>query len=132
LRTRNTERLRALLALTLVFSGGIHAGLVPEHLSEMPPLGVGFIVAAVGAAVLAAGLVAVPERRLITPATAGFLVLEIAAWVAFITIPVPGFSDTPEPVEAIAVVCKAVELVALLLALRLVVMTRKGVNATFA
>ena len=38
------------------------------------------------------------------------------AWVVFVTVRVPGFMGTPEPVETIALVCKAVELFGLALA----------------
>src|SRR6266516_5662233 len=41
-----TTRRTGLLALAVMFSAGIHAALVPEHLKEMPPLGYSFIAAA--------------------------------------------------------------------------------------
>ena len=48
-----------------MFSAGIHAALVPEHLQEMPGLGWSFIGAAHGVA-LAYALVAKPEDHLFT------------------------------------------------------------------
>jgi hypothetical protein len=44
------------------------------------------------------------------------LTVEVLAWVVFVIAAVPGFSGTPEPVETIALVCKAAELIGLWLA----------------
>jgi drug/metabolite transporter (DMT)-like permease len=105
-----------LLALAVTFSAGIHAALVPEHLEEMPRLGYAFAAAAAVGAVLAVALVARSGDRRI-PAVAGLFCLgQIAAWALFVTVPLPGFSGRPEPIEAIALVSKAVELAAVLLA----------------
>lgn len=100
---------RALLALALTFSAGVHAALVPEHLQEMPRLGYGFIVASVIGMALAAWLVLVPgDRR--SPSLAGLFCLgQILVWILFVSVRVPSFAGTPEPVELIAVVCKAAE-----------------------
>jgi hypothetical protein len=118
-RLRSRGRRAGLLALAVTFSAGMHAALVPEHLKEMPPLGWSFIGAAVIGAALAYALVCRPEDRL--PATARlaalFLAAQIVAWVVFVTVRVPGFMGTPETVETIALVCKAVELFGLALAI---------------
>ena len=111
--------LTGLLALAVTFSAGIHAALVPEHLDEMPLLGDAFIVAALVGAAIAAALVLRPSNPRI-PVFAGLFCLgQIAAWVLFVTVPVPLFSGTPEPVEAIALVSKAAEALGILLALQL-------------
>ena len=115
-----------LLALAVTFSAGIHAALVPEHLKEMPALGYSFIAAAVAGGVLAWALVSRPKDRRIPLLAALFCLGQIAAWVLFVSVPVPGFSGTPEPVEAIALVSKAAELLAIVLALPLVVPRRLG------
>jgi hypothetical protein len=115
-----TTSRRDLLALAVTFSAGIHAALVPEHLKEMPPLGYAFIGAAAAGAILAVALVSRPDDRRV-PGLAGLFCLgQIAAWALFVTVPVPGFMGTPEPIETIALVSKAVELVAVLLAFPLV------------
>ncbi|MGZ6564875.1 MAG: hypothetical protein ACXVH3_34830 [Solirubrobacteraceae bacterium] len=44
---------------------------------------------------------------------------EIVAWALFIALPIPGFTGTPEPVESIAVVCKAAERFGIVLTLAL-------------
>ena len=110
-----------LLALAVTFSAGIHAALVPEHLREMPRLGYAFIAAATIGGVLAWALVSRPDDRRL-PSVAGLFCLgQIAAWALFVTVPVPGFSGTPEPVETIALVSKAVELAAVVLAFPLAI-----------
>ena len=115
-RLRSRGRRAGLLALAVMFSAGIHAALVPEHLQEMPALGWSFIGAAAVGVALAWALVAYPEDQLFARLAALFLAVEVLAWVLFITAAVPGFSGTPEPVEMIALVCKADELIGLWLA----------------
>jgi hypothetical protein len=115
-RLRSRGRRAGLLALAVMFSAGIHAALVPEHLKEMPPLGWSFIVAAALGVGLACALAAKPEDQLFARLAALFLAVEVLAWVLFVSAAVPGFSGTPEPVETIALVCKAGELIGLWLA----------------
>lgn len=109
----------SLLALLVTFSAGMHAALVPEHLKEMPPLGWSFIVAAVLGAALAVALVASPGSRGLAKLVALFLAGEVLAWMLFVTISLPGFHGTPEPVETVALVCKAIELIGIAVALPL-------------
>jgi hypothetical protein len=86
----------------------------------MPPLGDAFIVAAVVGGAIAIALICAPDSRLL-PILAGlFLLGEIASWVLFVTVPVPGFSGTPEPVETIAVVSKLVEAFGVAVALTII------------
>ncbi|HXD67543.1 MAG TPA: hypothetical protein VNV17_23150 [Solirubrobacteraceae bacterium] len=115
-RLRSRGRRAGLLALAVMFSAGIHAALVPEHLHEMPPLGWSFIGAAALGVALAWALVTYPEDQLFARLTALFLVAEIVAWAVFVTTRVPGFMGTPEPIETIALVCKAGELIGVWLA----------------
>ena len=116
-RLRSRGRRAGLLALAVMFSAGMHAALVPEHLKEMPPLGWSFIGAALVGAALAYALVSGPEDRLAARLAALFLAAEIVAWAVFVTVHVPGLMSTPEPVETIALVCKTVELSGLALAI---------------
>ena len=115
-RLRSRGRRAGLLALAVMFSAGIHAALVPEHLKEMPPLGWSFIAAAALGVALAWALVTYPENQLLARLAALFLAVEVLAWVLFVIAAVPGFRGTPEPVETIALVCKAGELIGLWLA----------------
>lgn len=82
-----------LFALAVAVSAGIHIGLTPEHLEEMPRLGVSFIVAAVLSSAIAVALVARPDDRRIAALTGLFRLGEILAWVLFVTIRVPFFPD---------------------------------------
>jgi drug/metabolite transporter (DMT)-like permease len=116
-RVRSRGRRAGLLALAVTFSAGMHAALVPEHLKEMPPLGWSFIGAAIIGAGLAYLLICRPEDRLPARLAALFLAAEIVAWAVFVTVRVPGFMGTPEAIETIALVCKAVELFGLALAI---------------
>jgi hypothetical protein len=104
------------LALVVMLSAGIHAALIPEHLDEMPRLGDAFIAAAVIGCLLASALVTWPDSRRIQVLAGLFCLGQIAAWALFVTTAVPGFDGTPEGVEAIAVVCKGVEALAVALA----------------
>lgn len=108
-----------LLALAVTFSAGIHAALVPEHLAELPPLGYAFIVAATLGGLLAYGLVARPDDHRLPLLAAIFCLGQIGTWVLFVTLPVPGFAGTPEPIETIALVSKAAEALGVVLALPL-------------
>lgn len=110
-----------LLALTVAFIAGIHAALVPEHLREMPPLGYLFIFAAAIGAAIALALVVRPNDVRIPRLAVLFLTTQVVAWAMFIVVHVPGFTGTPEPVEPIALVCKAAELFGIALALPLAV-----------
>src|SRR5262249_368724 len=60
------------------------------------------------------------------PLTGLFCFGQIIAWGLFVTVKVPGFSETPEPVEGIALVAKAAELIGVVLALHLVLKRRRS------
>lgn len=118
-------RRSGLLALAVSFSAGIHAALVPEHLKEMPALGYAFIAAAATGGALAWALISRPDDRRI-PLLAGLFCLgQIVAWALFVTVHVPGFSGTPEPVEAVALLSKTAELLAVALTVPFVFIARR-------
>jgi len=114
-----TSRPAGLLALAVSFSAGIHAALVPKHLEEMPALGRAFVVAAAIGGVLAIALVSHPGDRRISLLAGLFCLGQSGAWALFVSAPVPGFSGTPEPIEAVALVSKAVEAIGVAVAFRL-------------
>jgi hypothetical protein len=107
----------AFLTLAVAFSAGIHAALVPEHLEEMPRLGDAFVVAAVVGGLIACGLALRPDELRLQVLAGIFCLGQIGVWAAFVTVAVPGFAGTPEPVEPIALLSKAAEAIAVLLAL---------------
>lgn len=115
-----TRTSAGLLAVTVAVSAGIHIGLTPEHLQEMPRLGESFIVVSLLGAAIAAALIARPDDRRIAAVGGLFCLGQIAAWALFVTIRVPFFPGTPESVETIAVVSKAIEAVGVGLAAGLV------------
>ena len=88
---------RDLLIVTCAVSAGIHAALVPEHLAESAAAGGGFI----AAAVVVTGLVLV-----------GLLVsYALVVWRGL-----PVLHPESEPIDALAVVTKAIEALGLGLA----------------
>jgi hypothetical protein len=100
---------RGLLALAVMFSAGIHAALVREHLEEMPRLGYGFIGASIAGMAIAALLVLSPDDSRLPGLAGAFCLGQILVWVLFVSVRVPAFAGTPEPVELIAVICKVAE-----------------------
>jgi hypothetical protein len=98
------------LVLALAASAGIHAGLVPVHLDEEPALGAGFALAAI---LLWAAIVAL-RRRPASPLPPAAATLLLAGLLA-------GYAVTRfgEPVDALGLATKAVEVAGLVLAWRL-------------
>src|SRR5439155_23830457 len=62
-----------------------------------------------------------PDERRLWILAGLFCLGQIAAWGLFVTVRVPLFSGTPEPVETIALVSKAVEALGVAIAVSLVV-----------
>ncbi|HET9674850.1 MAG TPA: hypothetical protein VFP31_08550 [Gaiellaceae bacterium] len=93
-------------------SAGIHAALVPDHLAEGTAAGVGFAVAAL---LLAAAAVALTRRRSATllAATAALLVGLLVSYAFAVTTGVPVLHPEAEPLDGLALVTKAVELLGL-------------------
>ena len=101
--------------LTCAVSAGIHGALAPEHFEEAAAAGGGFVLAAVALAILAAVLTYRPTPPAFAAAAAVFGGL-IAAYALVVTTGVPIVHPDREPVEALALVTKAVEAVGLVFA----------------
>ena len=106
-----------LVVLAAAVSAGIHAGLVPEHLGEMPLLGVSFIFAVLALLASAVAVTIRPEAQLPASLVAFLFAGLILAYVASRTTGLPVLEPEPEPVNAIGIVTVAVQLVGLLAAL---------------
>lgn len=115
---RSDELRRDILALSCAVSAGIHAGLSPDHFQERFAAGAGFAVSALALAVLAVAVARRPDGILVD-AAAVLLAGLIAAWGLAVTTGIPGLVPEPEPVDALALVTKAVEVVGLAVALSL-------------
>jgi drug/metabolite transporter (DMT)-like permease len=98
-----------LLILTCAISAGIHAALVPDHFEEGTGAGLGFVVATVLLAVLAAVLTRKPTQLALL-ATATVFAGLIASYALAITTGLPVLHPEPEAVDGLALFTKAVEL----------------------
>jgi hypothetical protein len=97
-------------------SGGMHAALVPNHLRESAAAGVAFLVAAVALGGFTVWLSRRPGSR---PALAGAgMVLAglIAGYALATTTGLPVLHQSEEPVQALALAAKAIELLGLVAA----------------
>jgi hypothetical protein len=97
-------------------SAGIHSALVPDHLRASAAAGMAFLVAAVALGGLTVWLTRRPESR---PALAGagaLLAGLIAAYAHATMTGLPLLHPSEEPVQALALATKAVELLGLVAA----------------
>ncbi len=109
---------RDLVIVTCAISAGIHAALIPDHLAEGAAAGAGF---AIAAALLTAVAVAL-TRVVSTAALAGAAVLFVGLLVSYAfaaTIGLPLLHPHAEGTDGLALLTKAVELVGLVAATRL-------------
>src|SRR3954453_9316486 len=106
-----------LVVLAAAASAGIHAVLVPEHLSESSEAGGGFVVATVVLALLVVALSRRSASRALLLAAAIVFAALLAAYALAVTTGVPVLQPDPEPVEGVAFVTKLVELAGLAAAL---------------
>jgi drug/metabolite transporter (DMT)-like permease len=107
---------RNLLIAACAVSAGVHAGLVPEHLSEDPKLGVAFALAAVLLVALVLALVRSDQPAAPAALLLGVLIL---SYGMSRTVGLPLAREHTEPFDALGVVTQAVQAVGLVAALRL-------------
>jgi hypothetical protein len=108
-----------LVASALAVSAGVHAGLVPEHLREAPQIGVSFALATALLLAVAAAVAIRPDDRRAFRAAQGLIAGLLVAYLASRTVGIPVLHAEVEHVDALGVFTKAVEVLALLCALRL-------------
>jgi predicted tellurium resistance membrane protein TerC len=124
MRTSERRRTRAftidVVVAACAASAGVHAGLAPEHLREATQLGVAFIASVVLLAAAAAVLATHDESRRAVQAAALLLAGLIAAYVVSRTTGIPWLAPEAEPVDAVGVATKLVEVLGFLFALKLI------------
>ena len=106
-----------LVVLAAAVSAGIHAGFVPEHLGEMPLLGVSFILAVLVLLAIGAAVAVRPEAQLPASLAAFLFAGLILAYVASRTNGLPVLEPAPERVDAIGIVTVTVQLIGVFAAL---------------
>lgn len=115
---------RDLLVLACAVSAGIHAALVPDHLTEGTGAGLGFLAAANGLALLAVALTRRPRSTAALGAASVLLAGLLVSYVLAITSGVPVLHPDPESVDGLALFTKGVELAGLLAAMHLLLRER--------
>jgi hypothetical protein len=117
---------RDLVIVACAISAGIHAALMPEHLSESIVAGAGF-----GFSVILLGaLVVALTRRPSVPALAAAAVVLGGLLVSYafaVTTGVPGLHPDPDTIGGLALFTKAIEIVGLLATAHLLLRARAGV-----
>jgi hypothetical protein len=109
----STPAKRDLLIVTCAVSAGVHAALVPEHLSESAAAGGGFIAATVLLSGLIVALTTRPNDQGVVVLAALTLAGLLVSYALAVTSGVPVLMPEPEPVDGLAIATKAVELVGL-------------------
>jgi hypothetical protein len=106
----SAAELRAdVVILACAISAGIHGALAPGHFSEGAGAGSAFAVAAVALAGIAVWLTARPGSRLALAAAACAFVGLLASYALAISSGLPVLHPEPEPIDALALVTKAIE-----------------------
>lgn len=114
---------RDVVIVACPISAGIHAALTPEHLAEGTAAGVAF---GASAAVLAGLCIMLTVHPGVVPLAAASLLLAglVVAYGLAVTSGLPALHPEAEPVEGLAVVTKAIELIGLAAAAHLVLRAR--------
>jgi hypothetical protein len=114
---------RDVVIVACAISAGIHAALTPEHLAEGTAAGVAF---GASAAVLAGLCIMLTVHPGVVPLAAASLLLAglVVAYGLAVTSGLPALHPEAEPVEGLAVVTKAIELIGLAAAAQLVLRAR--------
>jgi len=103
--------------LAALVSAYVHLALTPEHMKEMPALGIAFIVSVVLSLAVGFSVVLKPDAK--WPAQAAALLFSglVFAYVASRTTGLPLLEPVPEPLDLVGVLTVAAELAGLAAAL---------------
>jgi drug/metabolite transporter (DMT)-like permease len=101
------------VVLACAVSAGVHGALVPAHLDEGTGAGTGFAAATVVLAGLVLWQTARPASRLGLAAAAAVFAGLLGSYALAVTSGVPVLHPEPEPVDGLALVTKAIEVVGL-------------------
>ena len=112
-RLPGRERYRLGLLYACAFSAGVHLALAPSHLEESAPLGVAFAAAAALLIALALGVFMRPGDPRPLAATTALLVSLLVAYLASRTVGLPGLEPEPEPLDAVGLLTKGIEVLGL-------------------
>jgi hypothetical protein len=111
--------------VTSAISAGIHAALAPDHFREATAAGVGFVVASVLLAALAARLTFRPTDRLALAGAALVFAGLIVSYGLAVTTGVPVLHPDVEPIDGLALFTKAVEVAGLAASVSLLTPTER-------
>lgn len=120
---------RDVLIVICAVSAGVHAALAPEHLRESVVMGGGFIAATVVLLGLIVVLTARPDSDAALVATVLTFAGLLAGYALVAAHGIPVLHPEQEPVDGVALVTKAAELIGLVVALGLM---RRGSAAAVA
>jgi hypothetical protein len=116
---RLAELRNDVVILACAISAGIHGALVPGHFDEGTGSGLGFAAAAVALTGIVVWLTRRPTSTLALAAAAAAFAGLLSSYALAITTGVPLLHPHPEPVDGLALATKAIEVVGLLAATRL-------------
>jgi hypothetical protein len=107
------------LIVCCAISAGVHAALVPEHVRESAVTGAGFALATAALVLVVIGLTVWPQRQAVTSVGALVLLGLVVSYAVASTSGIPILHPDVDPVDALGVLTKAVEVLGLGLALQL-------------
>jgi len=110
---------RDVVILACAVSAGIHGALAPEHFEEGTGAGIGFVVSTILLAALAVALTVRPASRIPLAGAALVFTGLLVSYGLAVTTGFPVLHPEPEPIDGLALVTKAFEVVGLVAALNL-------------
>jgi peptidoglycan/LPS O-acetylase OafA/YrhL len=123
---------REIVFLACAISAGVHVGLIPEHAHESTALAASFAAGAVLAALVAVALRRRPGSVWPPLAACALFAGLIAAYALSRTAGLPVGEGEREPLDALGVVTKAIEVIGLIAAVRLTRQPRQPASPPLA